>query len=301
MQNNVRQPSSSLRNKIIISFFMIIIIGGILINLSFQYVLKRTLTAEQLNEEIIRKISSNFISISTGLTILGGVVALIISILLSKKITDPIKRLTTGVMALAGGRLNTRVNYTSDDEIGQLTQRFNRMAEELEDALRTSEAQREYIENIVAAVPAILIILNDRYEILSTNINSDKSHIPIRPKDVVNALKRELFRCFKAFECQTREITLNPVRHGAPDTSEGDKDDMTFIAEISMIERSRDGAKALISLTDITARKKAEEELQKRVDELERFRKVTVKRELKMEELRKRLRDMEEELKRLKG
>jgi len=298
MQDNMRQPSSSLRNKIIISFFMMIIIGGILINLSFQYVLTRTLMAEHLNEEIIREISSHFISISTGLTILGSVVAIIISILLSRKITDPIKRLTTGVMALAGGRLNTRVNYTSDDEIGQLTDGFNKMAEELENAIKTSGAQREFIEGIVAAVPAILIILNDRYEILSTNISPDKSHI--RLKDVVNSLKRELFRCFKAFECQTREITLTTVRHSEPDIPEGGEEDMTFIADVSMIERRKDSAIALISLTDITARKKAEVELERRLDELERFRKVTVKREFIMEDLKKRIRELEGEIERLK-
>jgi|GEM_PF-4795317 signal transduction histidine kinase len=301
MQNDVKQPASSLRNKIIISFFMIIVIGGILINLSFQYVLKESLTAEQLNAEMIKNISSRFISLSSGLTILGCLLVLFISILISRKITDPIKRLNEVVNRLANGRLDTRIDYTSDDEIGQLTQGFNRMAGELEHAIKTTQAQKEFIEGIVAAVPAVLIILNDRYEILSTNIGPDKSHIPIKPRDVVDILKRELFRCFKTLECQRREVTLPPVCNEGAGVSGVDEDAMTFLAEVSLIDRRKEGAIALISLTDITTRKKAEEELRKRVDELERFRKVTVKRELRMEELRRRIKDLEEELRRLRG
>lgn len=283
-------PKSSLRNNIIITLFMIIIIGGILINLSFQYVLHKTLTAEELNEIIIRKISSDFISLSTGLTILGCIVVLIISILISKKITDPIKRLTAGVMEIASGNLSTRIEVTSEDEIGQLTYGFNQMAQELEDALKKSEAQREYTDSIVATIPAILIILNNRFDILSTNISPEKSHYPIKPREVVELLKKEILRCLETEECQTREITLNP---------KGFEDGITFIAEISMIEKTEEGeARVLITLTDITARKKAEEELKKKIDELERFRKVTVQREFRMEELRRRIRELEKEIKR---
>jgi len=297
MQNDVKQPASNLRNKIIISFFMIIVIGGILINLSFQYVLKESLTAEQLNAEMIRNISSRFISMSSGITILGCILVLFMSILISRKITDPIRRLNDVVNRLANGRLDTRIDYASDDEIGQLTQGFNRMADELEHAIRTTQAQKEFIEGIVASVPAILIILNDRYQILSTNIGPDKSHIPIRPRDVVDALKRDLFRCFKTFQCQRREVTLPPIPHHGSDGEDGA---MTFLAEVSLIDRREEESIALISLTDITTRKKAEEELRKRVDELERFRKVTVRRELRMGELRRRIKDLEEEVRRLR-
>jgi len=292
MDDDIKQPGSSLNNKIIIAFLMIIIVGGVLINLSFQYALKKTLTAEQLNEEVIRNISSNFISLSTGLTILGCIVALIISILLSRKITGPIKRLNEAVNKLANGRLYTRIDYLSDDEIGQLAEGFNRMAQELEEALKKSEAQREYAEGIVAAVPSTLVIVNDRYEIISTNIRLEKSGMSIRPKDVVYSLKRELFRCLKASECQKREITLKHDETGEP---------LTFIAEVSLIEKGKDGAIALISLTDITAMKRAEEELKRKVDELERFRRVTVKREIRMEELRRKAKELEQEVERLRA
>ncbi|MBE3136903.1 MAG: PAS domain S-box protein [Thermoplasmata archaeon] len=50
----------------------------------------------------------------------------------------------------------------------------------------------------------------------------------------------------------------------------------------------------MIMVHDIVKRKKAEKELKEKIDELERFKKLTVDRELKMIELKKRIKELEE-------
>ncbi len=57
----------------------------------------------------------------------------------------------------------------------------------------------------------------------------------------------------------------------------------------------------LSSGEDITEKKKAEAELNHRLAELEQFRKVTIQRELRMEELKRKNKELEEELKILRG
>lgn len=52
---------------------------------------------------------------------------------------------------------------------------------------------------------------------------------------------------------------------------------------------------------EIEERKRMEIELRQKVDELEQFRKVTIKRELRMEELKRKNKELEEELKVLRG
>lgn len=63
-------------------------------------------------------------------------------------------------------------------------------------------------------------------------------------------------------------------------------------------------AKMVSALSDITTigllNSRAFDTLKQRIDELEEFRKVTIKRELRMEELRKRVEELEKELKRFK-
>lgn len=49
------------------------------------------------------------------------------------------------------------------------------------------------------------------------------------------------------------------------------------------------------SITDITARKKAEEKLKQYIDELERFQKVSVKREFRIRELQERVKELRDE------
>lgn len=51
---------------------------------------------------------------------------------------------------------------------------------------------------------------------------------------------------------------------------------------------------------DITGRKKAEEDLRQRLDELERYQKVTVAREFRIRELRDRVKELESEIQDLK-
>lgn len=290
MQNNTNSPASSIRNKTIMAFFIVIIIGGILVNLSFQYIIQKVMTNEQIQGETLRRISSTVISMGSGITILSCVVVIIISILFSKRITDPIVTLTMAVNEMAKGKLSTRVDLESDDEIGELGRAFNKMAEELENAIRRSNKERSHIAGIVEAVPSILIILNDKFEVLLTNITYYKSSVPIKPYEVVNLLKEDVSRCFMTGNCQRREITFN-----------FNGDSVIFLSEISIIEMIEEGTKALISLTEITEIRKAKEEIEKRVEELERFRKATIKREFRMRELKTEVERLRKDVRRLRG
>jgi len=54
-------------------------------------------------------------------------------------------------------------------------------------------------------------------------------------------------------------------------------------------------------MRNITKRKEAEYAIKRQLDELLRFQKATIDREFRMKELKDRVREMEEKLKRLKG
>jgi len=60
----------------------------------------------------------------------AGVVALVLGLLLTRQLTAPIRALTAAVHRLAGGEM-TQVQVRGDDEIGQLGQAFNAMAQSL--------------------------------------------------------------------------------------------------------------------------------------------------------------------------
>lgn len=67
--------------------------------------------------------------------------ALLLAVALSRRLTQPLRRLTRATRALAGGDLSQQVPIASGDELGELSHSFNQMA----DALNQAEQQRQQL------------------------------------------------------------------------------------------------------------------------------------------------------------
>ncbi|HTF99215.1 MAG TPA: HAMP domain-containing sensor histidine kinase [Nitrospirota bacterium] len=76
--------------------------------------------------------------------ILGGI-ALVLSIIVSGKLTRPLKRITSAAAAISEGDLSKRVEVGTRDELGRLSDAFNRMA-------RTLEMQETLRKKVIANV-----------------------------------------------------------------------------------------------------------------------------------------------------
>jgi class 3 adenylate cyclase len=74
-----------------------------------------------------------------GTSLLGGLAALTLGIVLARQITGPVRALTRGVARVADGDLSQPLPVRSRDEVGQLTRAFNEMV----DGLR----QRDFIRD----------------------------------------------------------------------------------------------------------------------------------------------------------
>ena len=83
-------------------------------------------------------------------------------VVVSRSLGRRLKRLEETANTMAEGVLTLRVSDTSEDEIGQLGQAFNRMAEQLGEALAAVETEKEQVEDL----------LRDRRELVA-NISHD--------------------------------------------------------------------------------------------------------------------------------
>jgi two-component system, OmpR family, sensor histidine kinase BaeS len=63
--------------------------------------------------------------------LIGGVIALLLGVFLSRTLTRPIRELTQATHAVSEGDLSQQVPVRSDDELGKLAQAFNKMSTEL--------------------------------------------------------------------------------------------------------------------------------------------------------------------------
>ena len=93
------------------------------------------------------------------------VVALLVTQVLARGMTSPLREMTAAAAAMARGDYTRRVRSTSKDEVGELAHAFNRMAEDLGDVDRQ---RRELVANVshelrtpVSALRAVLENLVD--------------------------------------------------------------------------------------------------------------------------------------------
>ncbi len=74
-----------------------------------------------------------------------------LGLLISRRITRPLERLSASVQALSQGRLDERVRVEAreKDEIGLLADSFNQMAGNLREKVREIQATKQYLENLL--------------------------------------------------------------------------------------------------------------------------------------------------------
>ena len=104
------------------------------------YIRDNRATVDQLNDQL-------FVLIMQAL-VFGLVISVLLSLVLSKTMVTPIQRLTDGAERVAGGDFSDRLEVTSRDEIGVLTNTFNDMAQQLKDTIQQVENERNKLDTL---------------------------------------------------------------------------------------------------------------------------------------------------------
>jgi len=177
-----------------------------------------------------------------------------------------------------------------------------RLEEELEKRVdeRTKELKRlkDYLENLFSTVHDAVVITDLKANVISANktfqqlMGYTEDELRAQPpfalwheedkKHVQKYVREAMTKGFTRY--RVRLITKSgQIRH--------------FDATVSLIRNEKgEPIQALTIGKDITDVIRVEEELRARIDELERWQRLTVDRELKMIELKKRIRELEEQL-----
>jgi len=97
-------------------------------------------------------LSGSLFSIILRTAIIGLVISVFLSFLLSKAMIVPIQSLTRAAESVAAGDFSRRIDTSSHDEIGELAHTFNNMAGQLEETVeqleQAAERQKEFVANV---------------------------------------------------------------------------------------------------------------------------------------------------------
>ncbi|MCD9021964.1 sensor histidine kinase [Cohnella silvisoli] len=95
--------------------------------------------------------------------VLTGIIALLLGLWLTKKLTRPLERLIPAIQKMAAGELHIRIPVTTRDEFGKVTEALNHMAQQL---LRAEEVRKHLTANVAHELRTPLSIIQYQMEII---------------------------------------------------------------------------------------------------------------------------------------
>ena len=122
-------------------------------------------TVSDLNEQLFRVILQALI--------IGLLISVILSFLLSKAMINPIEKLTEGAERVASGDFTEKLEVASGDEIGVLTGTFNDMASVLQDTLSAVENERNKLDTLFLHMTDGVVAFNRDGRIIHSNLAAD--------------------------------------------------------------------------------------------------------------------------------
>lgn len=109
---------------------------------------------------ILNTLQNNFLSRMNTLMVFGGILAVLVAVVggtyLAYRIITPVKALSEASLRLANGDYSQRIPVTSEDELGEMSKSFNKMAMELE---RQENLRRQAMADIAHELRTPLSVL----------------------------------------------------------------------------------------------------------------------------------------------
>jgi len=96
-------------------------------------------------ESVLARQISNVIVAVVNYTLLIIIITMVIAVLISRRLTAPLKMLSEGLASVQLGRESEHLIYKGHDEIGEMVNQYNRMVDELQaSARKLADSEREY-------------------------------------------------------------------------------------------------------------------------------------------------------------
>jgi nitrogen fixation/metabolism regulation signal transduction histidine kinase len=141
--------------------------------------------------KLVRRTYIGFLSLLTVLVLFASTW---LALFLSKLVNRPVAALAAGTEAISKGQLDYRVDIRATDELAELVQSFNSMAQQLESsrgmidassrelgaANEALERRRRYIETILESIPTGVISIDDERRVTLVNAAFQRMFSPDR-------------------------------------------------------------------------------------------------------------------------
>ena len=199
-----------------------------------------------LSRRNLREIYTVTLTLTLLLALFGAVAT---AFYLSNRLSAPLSLLAQGTEAVAQGDFTPRAEIAGGDELGLLTQSFNRMTRQLDDAsasVRQREAQLEaakaYLESILANLTAGVLVFDPEMRLATANqgaeaiLELDAASAQWQPLSALPGLADFAARVGDAFKQHGERVWQQQVELARAGERAGDERSITLLVRGSRLE-----------------------------------------------------------------
>lgn len=201
------------------------------------------------NKETVSDLNSQLFFIIMQALIIGLLISVLLSFLLSKTMVGPIEKLTAGAERVAAGDFGSELPVESTDEIGILTGTFNEMAGVLQSTLAAMENERNKLDTLFLHMTDGVVAFDHAGHLIHCNPAAKT----MLQRDIPNTCTyEELFADICSFQ---DVLSLQRPNHAEGEKWVGDRILELYLAPFSDLEQGG----VLILLHDVTEQHRNEE------------------------------------------
>lgn len=102
-------------------------------------------------------------------SLIAGVISIIVTLLISRSITQPIGEMKEQALRIARGDYSGKVKVYGKDELGQLAETFNQLSERVEEAQETMESERNRLDSVLTHMTDGVVAADRRGKVITIN------------------------------------------------------------------------------------------------------------------------------------
>lgn len=202
---------------------------------------------------------SNIAVIFVTATLIAIAIAIVVSVLIAHSITQPIGEMQEQALRIARGDYSHKVEINAKDELGQLAESFNQLAERIEETQEAMEAERNRLDSVLTHMTDGVVATDRRGKVITIN-EMALSLLSLKQEDAIGQSILTLFQLDEEYSLRsllenTKEMLIerpSPVPHFQ---------DLILRVDFSMIRRESGFISGLVAvLHDVTEQEKTEQE-----------------------------------------
>ena len=200
------------------------------------------------NKTAVNNLTNQMFVLIMEALVFGIVISILLSFLLSRTMSTPIRRLTDGAIRVAKGDFSRKIEVASRDEIGVLTDTFNNMAGQLQDTIRQVENERNKLDTLFLHMTDGVAAFSREGQIIHSN--------PAAERMLAKPITAETTYADLFGEQPALEQVLQAPDHLEDELRVGDS---FFQLLMAPFDRDREGGGALVLIHDVTQQRRNEE------------------------------------------